>query len=138
MTADRNPTGSFSRFMTVFPEREGGHDFEAAKLEWPRAIERACPETIIAGATAYRIATKGRSARYVMSARRWLADSRWRDSSPASGPSSAPLVWIAYGSKEWNAWDYHFRMTRGKSPPQDRRGGWRFPSRTPPAMIAAE
>lgn len=42
-------------------------------------------------------------------------------------------VWVRYGSPEWNAWSAFYRTTKGKTPPQDKRGGWRFPSRFPPA-----
>jgi hypothetical protein len=31
-----------------------------------------------------------------------------------------------------------YRATKGKTPPVDRKGGWRFPSRFPPVMVAAE
>ena len=134
MTADRNPTNPFNRFMTAYPEREGGHDLETSYREWTRAIERADIETIIAGAIRYRMATAGRPARYIMSARRWLAEMHWCDSTPVSGSPCAAMVWISYGSKEWAAWAEHYRATRGKTPPQDRRGGWRFPSRIPPAI----
>jgi hypothetical protein len=47
-------------------------------------------------------------------------------------------VWIASGSPEWRAWAAFYRATRGKTPPQDKAGGWRFPSRFPPSLQPAE
>jgi len=50
-------------------------------------------------------------------------------------------VWIAQTSPEWAPWADFFRATKGKSPPIDKRGGWRFPSLAPPQAplaIAAE
>lgn len=134
MTADRNSTDSFAQFMAIYPEREGGQDRDAAHIEWVKATKRAAPASIIDGAVRYRMATQGRPARYIMSARRWLADSHWRDAAMSSAPPCAALVWIPYGSKEWSAWAEHYRATRGKTPPQDRRGGWRFPSLIPPSL----
>ncbi len=50
----------------------------------------------------------------------------------------APSIWISATSPEWRAWATYWRETKGKAPPQDKRGGWRFPSRFPPAIGAAE
>ncbi len=44
-------------------------------------------------------------------------------------------VWVSATSPEWRAWADHWRATKGKSPPVDARGGWRFPSRCPPAPL---
>jgi hypothetical protein len=128
-------TNAFERFMAAFPEREGGHELEQARQAWSRAMQRETPETLIAAADAYARAVEGRPKRYVMSARRWLNESRWRDAAPVSAPSrppAAPLVWIAYGTPAWDAWAAFYKATRGKTPPQDRKGGWRFTSRWPP------
>lgn len=131
--AIKNPD-AFSRFLAAFPERADGHDADAAREAWERATRRAQPETIVAGAQAYALATEGRPARFVMSARRWLNESRWRDAAPGSAPAQPALVWIEYGSAAWTAWAAHWRATRGKSPPVDRQGGWRFPAPTPPQI----
>jgi hypothetical protein len=128
-------TDAFERFMAAFPEREGGQDFEQAQPAWSRAVDRETPETLIAAAAAYARAVEGRPRRYVMSARRWLNESRWRDVAPVPAPSPppvAPQVWIAYGTPAWDAWAAFYKAKHGKTPPQDRRGGWRFASRWPP------
>ncbi|MGJ0507011.1 MAG: hypothetical protein ACR652_07690 [Methylocystis sp.] len=132
MPADRDQTDPFQRFLSAFPARDEPHDVTAAREAWARAIRRADSEAIIAGALAYARSREGQPARFTMSARRWLDEGRWRNG-PKSGPVK-PLVWIECGSPEWAAWT----RFRGRTPPLDRRGGWRFPSRWPPAMQAAE
>jgi hypothetical protein len=47
-------------------------------------------------------------------------------------------VWIAADSPDGRAWAAFYRATKGKTPPIDRRGGWRFPSRFPPSLQVAE
>jgi hypothetical protein len=120
--------------MQAFPEREGGNDLAAARTAWARAMERgADPERIITAALSYAKATEGRPRRYIMGVRRWLNESRWREiDRPKFGGVTPPLVWIEYGSPQWWAWSEHWRATRGKTPPTDAKGGWRFPSRYPP------
>jgi hypothetical protein len=132
MPLSRDPTDAFARFLAAFPERDGGHDADAAREAWGRAIGRADPVTIIAGAARSR---EGQLARYTMSARRWLDEGRWRVAAPISGASSpSALVWIAYGSPAWDAWAAFYKLTRGKTPPMDRRGGWRFAGPEPPRL----
>jgi hypothetical protein len=55
-----------------------------------------------------------------------------------SATTPASTVWISASAPEWRAWETLWRATKGRTPPQDKRGGWRFPSRIPPAIIAAE
>ena len=127
----------FRQFLDTFPARDEPHDENAAREAWTRAVERADPDAILAGAKAYRKAREGQPARYTMTARRWLQESRWRDAGPVSGPpvkAQTGLVWIEYGKPEWDAWT----QFRGRTPPMDRRGGWWFPSRLPPSLQAAE
>jgi hypothetical protein len=49
-------------------------------------------------------------------------------------PVAANSIWLAHDTPEWRAWAAY----RGKSPPMDQRGGWRFPSRWPPVGGAGE
>jgi hypothetical protein len=133
MTREKHPAETFERFMQAFPEREGGNEREAARMAWRGAVARgADPERIITGAMAYAKATAGRPRRYIMGARRWLNESRWREAIFPEIGENPRLVWIEYGSPEWWTWDAYYRQTRGKSPPVDAKGGWRFPSLNPP------
>lgn len=47
----------------------------------------------------------------------------------------AESVWISASAPEWAAWARFWRETKGKNPPIDKRGGWRFPSMAPPIDI---
>jgi hypothetical protein len=133
MTRAEHPTDAFERFMQAFPEREGGNDLEIARMAWRGAVARgADPEEIIVAALAYAADTAGRERRYIMGARRWLNESRWREAVFAKIGEKPRLIWIEYGSPEWWAWSDHWRATKGKSPPVDAKGGWRFPSFNPP------
>jgi hypothetical protein len=133
MTRAKHPTDAFERFIQAFPQREGGNERAAARTAWRGAVARcADPERIIAGALAYAAATAGRERRYVMSARRWLNESRWREVVSLNFEEKPRLIWIDYGTPEWRAWSNHWRATKGKSPPLDAKGGWRFPSLNPP------
>ncbi|MGJ0509969.1 MAG: hypothetical protein ACR652_23145 [Methylocystis sp.] len=76
-----------------------------------------------------RMAVEKRSARQIVEAVRAYAADRAAPPTPA-----AALVWIPAGSDEWRAWAAHWRETKGKSPPVDRRGGWFFPSKWPPVV----
>jgi hypothetical protein len=133
MPLSDDQTDLFNRFMAAFPARDEPHDAAAAREAWERAVWRADSEVIILGAEAYARTREGQPARYTMGAARWLRESRWRDAAPVA-PIQRPLVWIECGSREWAAWTAY----RGRSLPLDRRGGWRVPSRWPPAMMAAE
>jgi hypothetical protein len=133
MTRAENPTDAFERFFEAFPQREGGNEREPAWTAWRGAVARgANPEMIVIGARSYVMATESRPRRYVMSARRWLNESRWREVIFAEIGGNPRLVWIDYGTPEWWAWSNHWRATKGKSPPVDAKGGWRFPSLNPP------
>jgi hypothetical protein len=110
---------------------------KAVREAWRRALARgADPELLIAAAQAYARSMEGRPRRFVMSPRRWLSEGRWRDFQRAATPV-APLVWIALDTPEWRAWESFYRATKGKCPALDRKGGWRFPSRSPPTLREA-
>ncbi len=127
----------FAEFWRAFPKRGGGDDAMApARAAFGRAVAKGADAAeLVAAAKAYAAAVAGRERRFVASAPRWLSEERWRATAAARPPAEAlaePLgVWIKAGSPEWSAWSAH----RGKSPPIDGRGGWRFPSQFPPAPL---
>lgn len=129
----------FEAFLATFPDRGADNPRGAALAAWRRALNSGAePEEIIRAAKAYAGAVAGRERRFICSAARWLAEGRWRGEGAAPGLSKAEAppassgVWIAADSPEGRAWAEHWRATRGKSPPMDARGGWRFPSLAPP------
>ena len=133
----------FEEFWRAFPKREGDNPEAPARAAWRKAIgSGANPAEIIAGARAYAAATADRERKFIASAGRWLSEERWRASGlpkPAGGAAAElPGVWVEQGSPEWGQWAAWWRAAKGKSPPIDSKGGWRFPSATPPeARVAA-
>jgi hypothetical protein len=135
---------SFEEFFEAFPRREGDNPEAPARAAWRKAIgSGAKPAEIIAGARAYAAATADRERKFIASAGRWLSEERWRASGlPKSAGGAAaelPGVWIEVDSPEWGQWAAWWRASKGKGPPVDSRGGWRFPSLSPPdaARVAA-
>jgi len=129
----------FNEFWRAFPQRDGDNPEQPALAAFRKAVAAgADPEAIIAGAKAYARATAGRERRYIASAARWLGECRWQgeqELAPNLGAAiatPAPGVWISATSPDWRAWAEHWRATKGKTPPVDAKGGWRFPSLTPP------
>ncbi len=129
---------AFEEFLRVFPRRDGDHPRAPTLAAWRRAIA-ACadPARIIAGAKDYAASVAGLERRFIVSAARWLSEERWPQPAPAPA-ANAPRVetiWISATSPDWRAWCDHWRATKGKRPPVDARGGWRFPSQYPPAPL---
>jgi hypothetical protein len=129
----------FSRFWAAYPSRTGANPIEPARSAFHKALELgADPARIIDAARAYAGAMADTDPRYVASAARWLDESRWQDTPVGSArkpvePQAAPGVWIAQDTPEWEPWAALWLAERGRSPPTDNRGGWRFPSLVPPA-----
>lgn len=128
----------FDEFFAAFPARDDGNPKPPVLAAWRKAIvvEGADPGRLIAAARAYAEAVAGRERRFIVSAARWLSEGRWR---AAGAPQPAATVaeagvWIKQGSAEWESWSAHWRETKGKRPPIDAKGGWRFPTLTPPEM----
>jgi hypothetical protein len=128
----------FNEFWQAFPSRDGDNPEQPALEAFRKAVAAGAePEAIIGGAKAYASATAGRERRYVASAARWLSEERWRQAGPVPA-AHAPIVetvWISATSPDWRTWADHWRATKGKSPPVDAKGGWRFPSKYPPAPL---
>jgi hypothetical protein len=138
--ARESATDVFDEFWQAFPSRDGDNPEQPALDSFRKAVAAgADPKAIIAGAKSYAGATAGRERRYIASAARWLSEGRWRGAQSALNPNldcpistPAPGVWISATSPEWRPWADHWRATKGKSPPIDAKGGWRFPSLNPP------
>jgi len=123
----------FEKFFEWFPKRDGDNPEGPARAAWSKALGKGADSALlIVGAKAYAATVAGREPKYIASAARWLGEERWRGAAP---PKGAPGVWIKQGSPEWVPWSDHWRATKGKSPPVDAKGGWRFPSRIPPAPL---
>jgi hypothetical protein len=130
----RGVSDDFSEFWQAFPKRDGDNAEAPARAAWRKAIAKgASPTAIVAGAKSYAATVAGREPKYIASAPRWLSEERYANATPPKAVAAAvPGVWISQGSPEWAAWFEHWRVTKGKSPPVDAKGGWRFPSQRPP------
>ncbi len=97
----------------------------------------ADPARIIAGAKAYAASVAGRERRFVVSAARWLAEERWPQAAPAPGANAPRVatVWISATSPEWSDYADRYRAAKGRSPPVDANGGWRFSPQCPTAPL---
>jgi hypothetical protein len=132
----------FDEFLSAFPERDDGPPSgPVVAAAWRKAIVEtgARPDELIRAARAYGAKVAGREKRFVVSAARWLSEGRWRDTrapQPAA-PVVESGVWLKQGSAEWSAWTDHWLATKGKRPPIDAKGGWRFPSVAPPELMVA-
>jgi hypothetical protein len=127
---------AFEEFWRVFPRRDGDNPRAPALAAWRKAIAAgADPARMVAGAKAYAASVAGRERRFVMSAARWLAEERWPAAAPAATVPRVEMVWVSATSPEWRAWADRWRASKGKSPPVDAKGGWRFPLQYRPAPL---
>jgi hypothetical protein len=130
----------FDEFLDAFPARDDDMPKQPVLAAWRKAVaeEGADPGELVRAARAYAAKVAGRERRFIVSAARWLSEGRWRDSRAPQRAETAPAgVWIASGSAEWEAWSAHWLATKGKRPPIDSKGGWRFPTLAPPEVMAA-
>ena len=124
--------------MRVFPRRGEEAPRAPTLAAWRKALAAgADPARMVAGAKAYAASVAGRERRFVVSAARWLAEERWpAPAPPADNAPRVEKVFISATSPEWREWADYWRATRRKSPPVDpNKGGWWFPSKTPPAPL---
>ena len=129
---------AFDRFLAAYPERPGGNARQPALAAWRDALAGgADPEHLIEAAKVYAAETKGIERRYIAAPSRWLTEGRWR-AKAQTAPTIALGVWIAADSPEGHAWAAFWKTTKGRTPPIDSKGGWRFPSTLPPSLQAAE
>ena len=129
---------AFEEFLAVFPRRDDETPRAPALAAWRKALASGGDAArIIAGAKAYAASVAGRERRFVVSAARFLAEERWPQAAPASATNAPRVetVWISATSRDWNAWAERWRASKGKSPPLDAKGGWRFPLQFRPAPL---
>jgi hypothetical protein len=128
----------FEDFLAAFPERDEPTPREPVALAWGKAVHAgADPAELVRSAKAYREATAGREKRFIVGAVRWLSEGRWRSTTELHPVTAEAGVWVKQGSAEWEAWSAHWQATKGKRPPIDAKGGWRFPTLAPPDIRAA-
>ncbi len=129
----------FERWWCVYPKRVAKEDARKAYDEVPASVDHS---TRLAGAARYAREREGKDPQFTKHPATWLRKGCWADyehpqlhANAAEGQSGALAtrdVWIAADSPQGRAWARIWRETKGKSPPVDAKGGWRFASMWPP------
>lgn len=76
MSLDLIDTVSFDAFWQIWPRKVARKDAEKA---WAKAVRRAKPDVIVAGARSYAASMKGKQPEYIKHASSWLNGDRWED-----------------------------------------------------------
>ncbi len=134
----RERDAEFAVWWAAFPKRVAKEDAREAYDLARASIDCA---TLLAGAARYARERDGKDHQFTKHPATWLRKGCWadherpqarvNDAERQSEAPAAPDVWVASDSPEGRAWVRVWRDTKGKSPPQDAKGGWRFPSRWP-------
>lgn len=126
-------SSSWAAFIAVWPLKADEKWVAANRLfDGLSAVER---RLAIDNAPVYlkRCADQGKepwSHRQWLREKGWVAEAKTATSQP--GTLVACDIWVPADLPEGRAWTRVWRATKGKSPPVDAKGGWRFASRWPP------
>lgn len=133
----------FADFWAVYPKRDGNADRKGALKAFSPAVQRAGGVELVvkaAGRYAAHCREKGKvGTEFVKQARSWLNGDLWREWLPQELPPEvqSSRVYVMTGTDQMDAWDAHFKRTKGKLAPRDQRGGWWFDTEYPPENLAA-
>ena len=123
----------FEKFWSSFPKgklasrpRASEAFFDLPPHDWPKALAAVAP---------FAEQARASPTSHPMSPERYLRDRIFENFSPSLEASSG--VYVQSGSPQWVAWDLHWRTTKGRGPPLDSKGGWRFEAEWPPSESAA-
>lgn len=125
----------FERFWSGYPT-----DANMSKKEAHQAWQRLAPEdrlTAIASLPAFRSYCQAHTDYRPIHANGYLSKARFEGFVKVAQMAAETSVYILQSDARWPAWERYFRKTKGSAPPTDARGGWRFPSETPPEENAA-
>jgi hypothetical protein len=134
---EQEPDG-FSAFWDAYPKRDGNADRKGAVKAFKAAVKRAEGlETLVGAASRYaaHCREKGKiGTEFVKQARSWLNGDLWREWVPQEPVAEvvSSRVYVKSGTDAFDAWDDHFKRTKGKMAPRDARGGWWFDTEFPP------
>lgn len=128
----------FEMFWADFPTDAG-----MSKLEASKAWERLTPEDKLEAFNALPafkawVAQQGTTYR-VVHACRYLSQRRFEGfkAQAQKAEIQSTRVYVMTGTDAMDAWDAHFKRTKGKLAPRDQRGGWWFDTEYPPQEQAA-
>jgi hypothetical protein len=125
----------FDEFWKVYPRRVAK---QAALRMYKQALKKTTPEHILSAAKKYAAERIGQDAQFTKHPSTWLNGGCWGDydtdltKAPTSATAAPAKVYVKFINRD--AWDAYGRRVNGKSYPQDRAGGWWFPSEWPPNL----
>ncbi|MGC2410865.1 MAG: helix-turn-helix domain-containing protein [Methyloceanibacter sp.] len=121
----RGEDARFEEFWKAYPLKKAKG---AARRVWPKALQRASFEEIIAGAKRYADERSGQDPKFTAHAASWLNAERWTDeelpllASSAGWRRNGAGYYVKQGSEPFEAWRSHYK--RLGDPRQ-----WEFPDR---------
>lgn len=132
---------SFEELRKVYPKRAGADPKSPAFKVFRTFVAAGVdPQAIIDGAR--RCAEKEKSkvgTEFIPQLVKWLRDRRWEDYNAGAAEAkqcearaAESGFYAADRSAELDAWDAHYRATKGINAPRDGRFGWRFETQWPP------
>ncbi len=127
---------AFEGWWLAYPNRTPVMSKKEALSAWNRLSE---PDRLAAteGLTKYREWLKSHADHPVVHACRFLSQRRFDgfEERPTVGEALVTSLigfYAADGTAELDAWDAHYRATKGINAPRDHHFGWRFPTQWPP------
>ena len=123
---------AFEQFWNAYPT-----DKMMSKSNASKQFSKLSPEdrqAVIAAVAPFKVWLAGQKDYRTLHAERFISQRRFDGFKPDEGAPRlvASNFYAKAGSPELEAWDSHLRLTKGKSAPRDREGGWYFPSEWPP------
>jgi hypothetical protein len=129
----------FEVFWTAFPT-----DVGMSKLEASKAWEKLSPDDKQAATEAipaFKAWAGQQGPNYrTVHACRYITQRRFdgfRAQAEKTQDVASNRVYVTTGTDAMDAWDDHYKRTKGKLAPRDQRGGWWFDSEFPPSQEKA-
>lgn len=119
----------FGEFWKAYPRKR---DKIAAMKMFKRALKNSTSAEILRAAKLYASERQGKDEAFTKHPSTWLNAGGHLDYPQAVEIAAPQGFYAAFTSAELDAWNAHGRRTKGINYPQDKAGGWYFPSQWPP------
>ena len=125
-------TEVFEQFWDAYPT-----DKMMSKSNASKQFTKLSPEdrqAVIAAVEPFKVWLAGQKDYRTLHAERFISQRRFDGFRPDEGTPRlvASNFYAKAESAELEAWDAYWRLTKGKSAPRDKYGGWYFPAEWPP------
>lgn len=125
----------FGEFWKSYPRRVGKY---AAMRQYKKALKLTSSAEILRATKKYAVERYGKPSEFTKHPATWLNAGCHEDYPEPQVVTMAPgSFYASFCSAELDAWNAHGRRTKGINYPQDRAGGWYFPTQWPPEERAA-